>query len=101
METIKAEVVHQELYDMYLGYVAILIAEAGSKKVAMSSDMLISAPHDHFIENRNISINKLPYTYQERIKLEDPLVFQLLPFGVLIHDKWGEVANDKIFGGIQ
>lgn len=67
----------------------------------MISDMLISAPHDHFIENRNISINKLPYTYQERIKLEDPLVFQLLPFGVLIHDKWGEVANDKIFGGIQ
>ena len=65
------------------------------------SEMLISAPYDHFIENRNISINKLPYTYQEKIKLEDPLVFQLLPFGVLIHDKWGEVANDKIFGGIQ
>lgn len=64
------------------------------------SEMLISAPYDHFIENRNISVNKLPYTYQEKIKLEDPLVFQLLPFGVLIHDKWGEVANDKIFGGL-
>lgn len=64
------------------------------------NDMLIAAPYDHFVENRGLSINKLPYTYQEKIKLEDPLVFQLLPFGVLVHDKWGEVANDKIFGGI-
>lgn len=64
------------------------------------SELLIAAPANHFI-SREIKINKVSFKEQElRLKLEDPIVFQYTNFGVIIHDKWGEVANDQIFGGV-
>lgn len=49
-----------------------------------NTTFLIAAPETHFEDNFKITINK------------DPIVFQICPYGCLIHSVWGEEANDVV-----
>lgn len=49
-----------------------------------NTTFLIAAPESHFKDNFKITINK------------DPIVFQICPYGCLIHSVWGEEANDVV-----
>ena len=49
-----------------------------------NSTFLIAAPESYFEDNFKITINK------------DPIVFQICPYGCLIHSVWGEEANDVV-----
>lgn len=49
-----------------------------------NTTFLIAAPESYFKDNFKITIN------------EDPIVFQICPYGCLIHSVWGEEANDVV-----
>jgi hypothetical protein len=49
-----------------------------------NTTFLIAAPESHFKDNFKITIN------------EDPIVFQICPYGCLIHSVWGEETNDVV-----
>ena len=49
-----------------------------------NTTFLIAAPETHFKDDFKITIN------------EDPIVFQICPYGCLIHSVWGEEANDVV-----
>lgn len=49
-----------------------------------NTTFLIAAPESHFKDDFKITIN------------EDPIVFQICPYGCLIHSVWGEEANDVV-----
>jgi hypothetical protein len=49
-----------------------------------NTTFLIAAPESYFKDDFKITIN------------EDPIVFQICPYGCLIHSVWGEEANDVV-----
>ena len=49
-----------------------------------NTTFLIAAPESYFKDDFKITIN------------EDPIVFQICPYGCLIHSVWGEEANDIV-----
>lgn len=62
-------------------------------KECSSADLFIAAP----IEEMN---ETMQFTVPERKIIpinNDPFVFQVTPIGVMIHSKWGEESEDKVF----
>lgn len=49
-----------------------------------NTTFLIAAPESYFKNDFKITVNK------------DPIVFQICPYGCLIHSVWGEEANDVV-----
>lgn len=49
------------------------------------TDMLIAAPAKCFKEN--FKVEKIPV---------DPIIYQICPFGIVIHSVWGEEADDEV-----
>lgn len=49
-----------------------------------NTTFLIAAPKSYFKNDLKITVNK------------DPIVFQICPYGCLIHSVWGEEANDVV-----
>jgi hypothetical protein len=49
------------------------------------TQFLIAAPKTHFKDNFKIEIRP-----------KDPIVFQICPYGILIHSVWGEEADDEV-----
>lgn len=61
------------------------------------TDFLIAAPQE-FIKHRAEVLKKMPTVNRPKPKIDDPIVFQILPCGIImIHTIWGEEANDPIF----
>lgn len=54
-------------------------------KQLKSNTFLIAAPETHFIDNFKIEVRP-----------KDPIVFQICPYGILIHSVWGEEADDEV-----
>lgn len=54
-----------------------------------STDLFIAAPAQ--------DMNQIVEISYRNIRSEDPFVFQLTPYGVVIFSKWGEEAEDEVF----
>lgn len=54
-----------------------------------STDLFIAAPAQ--------DMNQIVEISYRNIRSEDPFVFQLTPYGVVIFSKWGEEAEDEMF----